>query len=103
MATAVIRTGGKQYRVAEGETLVVERLEGDPGTKVEFGEVLMLSGDTVKVGKPIVAGAKVSGEIVEQGRGEKLTIFKFKRRKKYRRKMGHRQELTSVKITGISG
>ncbi|MFO0568855.1 MAG: 50S ribosomal protein L21 [Polyangiaceae bacterium] len=103
MATAVIRTGGKQYRVAEGDTLVVEYLVGDPGTKVEFTDVLLLSGDSVKVGKPTVAGAKVSGEILEQGRGEKITSFKFKRRKKYRRKMGHRQELTSVKITGISG
>jgi large subunit ribosomal protein L21 len=103
MATAVIRTGGKQYRVAQGDTLTVERLEGDPGTKVEFTEVLHLSGDTPKVGKPTVAGAKVSGEIVAQGRGEKITTFKFKRRKKYRRKSGHRQELTQVKITGISG
>lgn len=103
MATAVIRTGGKQYRVAEGDTLVVERLEGDPGKKVEFTDVLMVAGDSIKVGKPTVAGAKVSAEIVEQGRGEKITSFKFKRRKKYHRKMGHRQELTAVKITGIQG
>lgn len=101
MTTAVIRTGGKQYRVAQGDTVVVELLAGDPGTKVEFTEVLMLTGDTVKVGKPLLPDVKVSGEIVEQGRGEKITIFKFKRRKKYRRKMGHRQELTAVKITGI--
>ena len=103
MTTAVIRTGGKQYRVAQGDTVVVELLAGDPGTKVEFIEVLMLSGDSLKVGKPTLAGAKVSGEIVEQGRGEKITTFKFKRRKKYHRKMGHRQELTAVKITGIQG
>ncbi|MBI3200048.1 MAG: 50S ribosomal protein L21 [Polyangiaceae bacterium] len=103
MTTAVIRTGGKQYRVAQGDTVVVELLAGDPGTKVEFTEVLMLSGDSLKVGKPTLAGAKVSGEIVEQGRGEKITTFKFKRRKKYHRKMGHRQELTAVKITGIQG
>ena len=103
MTTAVIRTGGKQYRVAQGDTVVVELLAGDPGTKVEFTEVLMLSGDSLKVGKPTLAGAKVSGEIVEQGRGEKITTCKFKRRKKYHRKMGHRQELTAVKITGIQG
>jgi len=102
MANAVIRTGGKQYRVAQGDTVTVERLDGDPGTKVEFTEVLLVTGDTPKIGKPTVAGAKVSGEIVEQGRGEKITTFKFKRRKKYRRKSGHRQELTAVKITGIS-
>lgn len=89
--------------MAQGDTVVVELLAGDPGTKVEFTEVLMLSGDSLKVGKPTLAGAKVSGEIVEQGRGEKITTFKFKRRKKYHRKMGHRQELTAVKITGIQG
>jgi large subunit ribosomal protein L21 len=103
MATAVIRTGGKQYVVAQGDTVTVEKLEGEPGSKVEFTEVLLVTGDTPKVGKPTVAGAKVSGEIVEQGRGEKITTFKFKRRKRYHRKMGHRQELTAVKITGISG
>jgi large subunit ribosomal protein L21 len=103
MAHAVIRTGGKQYRVNEGDTIAVAKLAGDPGAKVEFGEVLLLGGDTAKVGKPTVAGAKVSGEIVAQELDEKITIFKFKRRKKYRRKKGHRQELTSVKITGITG
>lgn len=102
MATAVIRTGGKQYRVAQGDTVTVEKLEGEPGSKVEFTEVLLVTGDSPKVGKPTVAGAKVTGEIVEQGRGEKITTFKFKRRKKYHRKMGHRQDLTAVKITGIS-
>ncbi len=103
MAHAVIRTGGKQYRVTEGETIAVDKLAGDPGTKIEFGEVLLLSGDTAKIGKPMVAGAKVSAEIVAQELDEKLVIFKFKRRKKYRRKKGHRQQLTSVKITGIQG
>jgi large subunit ribosomal protein L21 len=102
MSTAVIRSGGKQYRVAQGDTITVERLVGDPGTKVEFTEVLLVSGESPKVGKPLVAGAKVAGEILAQGRGEKITTFKYKRRKKYRRKMGHRQELTQVKITGIS-
>ncbi len=102
MATAVIRTGGKQYCVAEGDTVTIEKLEGEPGTKVEFTDVLLVTGDKPKVGKPTVAGAKVSGEIVQQGRGEKITTFKFKRRKRYHRKMGHRQDLTAVKITGIS-
>jgi large subunit ribosomal protein L21 len=103
MAHAVIRSGGKQYRVTEGETIAVDKLAGDPGSKVEFGEVLLVSGDTPKVGKPTVAGAKVSGEIVAQELDDKITIFKFKRRKKYRRKKGHRQEMTSVKITAIQG
>jgi large subunit ribosomal protein L21 len=103
MASAVIRSGGKQYRVAEGTTITVEKLPGEPGSTVEFTEVLLVAGDTPKVGKPTVAGAKVSGEIVAQDLGEKITTFKLKRRKKYRRKMGHRQELTQVKITGIQG
>jgi large subunit ribosomal protein L21 len=103
MAHAVIRTGGKQYRVTEGETIAVSKLVGEPGSKVEFGEVLLLSGDTAKVGKPTIAGAKVSGEIVAHELDEKIIIFKFKRRKNYSRKKGHRQQLTSVKITGITG
>ena len=103
MSTAVIRTGGKQYRVTEGDTIKVEKLEGDPGAKIQFDEVLLVGGDKPKVGKPTVSGAKVSGEIVAQTRGDKLIVFKFKRRKKYRRKAGHRQALTQVKITGIQG
>jgi large subunit ribosomal protein L21 len=104
MATAVIRTGGQQYRVSEGETIRVEKLVGEPGSKVEFSEVLAIAGgDTPKLGKPLVAGAKVAGEIVTQGRGEKLVIFKFKRRKRYRRKNGHRQSFTAVRITSIQG
>jgi large subunit ribosomal protein L21 len=101
MANAVIRAGGRQYRVAEGDVLKLNKLSGNPGDKVEFGEVLVLGGDTPKFGKPTVQGAKVTAEIVRQGRGEKLVIFKFKRRKKYRRKQGHRQDFTEVKITGI--
>lgn len=101
MATAVIRTGGKQYSVAEGATIRVEKLEGSPGDKVEFGEVLLVTGDQPKFGKPTVAGATVEGEIVAQERGEKLIVFKFRRRKKYRRKNGHRQNYTAVKITGL--
>lgn len=102
MATAIIRTGGKQYRVGEGDTVRVEKLPGQPGDSIEFGEVLLVSGDTLQVGKPTVAGAKVSGTIVEQGRGEKLIVFKFRRRKRSRRKAGHRQEYTAVKITAIA-
>src|SRR4051794_28696525 len=103
MAHAVIKTGGKQYRVAEGETIQIEKLTGDPGTKVEFGEVLMFGGDSPKFGKPFIDGAKVEGEIVAHGRGEKLIIFKFRRRKRYRRKAGHRQSFTAVRITSVKG
>ncbi|MBP6630532.1 MAG: 50S ribosomal protein L21 [Kofleriaceae bacterium] len=103
---AVIQTGGKQYRVEPGKTVVVEKLDGDEGAKVEFDQVLLVSsgdGGTVSIGKPTVAGAKVSGEIVEQGRGDKLIIFKFRRRKNYVRRNGHRQDYTAVKINNISG
>jgi large subunit ribosomal protein L21 len=103
MKAAVIRTGGKQYRVSEGDTLSVEKLAGEPGAKVEFEDVLFLGGDSPKIGNPLVKGAKVTGEIVAQRRGEKLVVFKFKRRKRHRRKAGHRQALTNVKITGIQG
>jgi large subunit ribosomal protein L21 len=104
MATAVIRTGGQQYRVSEGETVKVEKLAGEPGSKVEFSEVLAIAGgDSPKIGKPLVSGAKVEGEIVTQGRGDKIIVFKFRRRKKYRRKNGHRQSFTAVRITSIQG
>ncbi|MEZ4225827.1 MAG: 50S ribosomal protein L21 [Polyangiaceae bacterium] len=103
MKAAVIRTGGKQYRVTEGDVINVEKIVGDKGAKVEFGEVLLIGGDSVKVGKPTVSGAKVAGEIVGQERGDKCTVFKFKRRKRHRKKAGHRQDLTQVKITGIQG
>lgn len=100
---AVIKTGGKQYRVEEGATIRVEKLPGDKGTKIDFGEVLLVSdGATVKVGQPVVAGAKVTAEILGQVLGEKLIVFKFRRRKAYRRKNGHRQQYTALKITGIS-
>jgi large subunit ribosomal protein L21 len=99
---AVIKTGGKQYRVADGQEIVVEKLEGDAGAKVEFGEVLMTGdGDKVNVGAPLISGAKVLGEIVEQRRGDKVTIIKKKRRNTYRRKIGHRQHETVVRITSI--
>jgi large subunit ribosomal protein L21 len=103
MKAAVIRTGGKQYRVAEGDTLDVELLAGKPGDSIEFSDVLALFGDAPKFGTPTISGAKVAGEIVEQDRGERLVVFKFKRRKRYKRKGGHRQYLTSVKITKIQG
>jgi large subunit ribosomal protein L21 len=104
MTQAVIRTGGKQYRVAEGETVKVEKLTGAPGDSVAFNEVLLLSSEgEVRVGKPTLAGAKVEAEIVGQGRGPKLIVFKFRRRKRYRRKNGHRQDYTAVKITKIAG
>jgi large subunit ribosomal protein L21 len=101
---AVIQTGGKQYRVEPGKTVVVEKLAGDAGAAVVFDNVLLVSsgdGATVTVGKPIVAGAKVTGEIVEQTRGEKLVVFKFRLRKNYVRRNGHRQDLTAVKIAAI--
>ncbi|MBN9259969.1 MAG: 50S ribosomal protein L21 [Hyphomicrobium sp.] len=102
---AVIKTGGKQYRVAADDVLTVEKLAGEPGAKIEFGEVLMVGGnDTgVKIGAPLVSGALVKAEVVEQGRGPKVIAFKKRRRKNSRRKRGHRQELTTVKITEIIG
>lgn len=100
---AVIQTGGKQYRVKPGDKVMVEKLTGSLGDKVEFGEVLLLSsGDSVSVGTPLIQGARVTGEIVEQGRlGDKLIVFKFKRRKNYRLKRGHRQEYTAIKINEV--
>lgn len=101
---AVIKTGGKQYRVAKDDVLTVEKLDGEAGAKIEFSDVLMVgSGDKVKVGTPVLSGAKVSAELVEQTRGPKLIAFKKRRRKNSRRKKGHRQDLTKVRITGISG
>ncbi len=102
---AVIQTGGKQYRVEPGKTVVVEKLDGDKGAQVVFDQVLLVSsgdGGNISVGKPTVAGAKVTGEIVEQGRGDKLVVFKFRRRKNYVRRNGHRQNYTAVKIAAIN-
>ena len=95
---AIIRTGGKQYTVAAEDTVTLEKIEGEAGAKVEFTDVLMV-GD--KVGTPTVAGAKVVGSIVKQGRGEHLIVFKKRRRQNSRRKNGHRQDLTVVKIEQI--
>jgi large subunit ribosomal protein L21 len=100
---AVIRTGGKQYRVTEGQLLRVEKLPGGAGDKITFGEVLLVGGDAPKVGRPLVQGASVAAEITAQDRGKKLIVFKFRRRKNYRRKNGHRQPYTELKITGIAG
>ncbi|WGF86844.1 50S ribosomal protein L21 [Marinivivus vitaminiproducens] len=100
---AVIRTGGKQYRVAEGDTIRVERLDGDAGSTLELSDVLMVGGDSPKFGAPLVEGASVSAEIVRHERGAKIIVFKKKRRKNYRRTAGHRQDLTVLKINGIGG
>ncbi len=101
---AVIKTGGKQYRVSANDTLVIEKIEGDAGAAVEFAEVLMIGGDgAAKVGAPNIAGAKVTAEVVEQGRGDKVISFKKRRRKNSRRKRGHRQHLTTVRIKEIVG
>jgi len=99
---AVIRTGGKQYRVTPEDVIVVEKIQGDEGAIVEFADVLMVGGDGApKIGAPTLSGASVAAEVVTQGRGEKILVFKKKRRKNYRRKAGHRQELTTVRITEI--
>ena len=101
---AVIKTGGKQYRVAPDDILTVERLAGDAEQTIEFSDVLMVGeADNVKVGSPTVAGAKVVAEVVEQTRGQKVIAFKKRRRKSSRRKRGHRQDLTMVKIKEIVG
>ncbi|HEU19364.1 MAG TPA: 50S ribosomal protein L21 [Deltaproteobacteria bacterium] len=100
---AVIKTGGKQYRVSEGNILEIEKIDGKQGDVVSFDDVLMVSknGD-VKIGRPVIEGAKVTGEIVTQTKGPKITVFKMKRRKGFRKKTGHRQQLTVLKIKGIS-
>jgi large subunit ribosomal protein L21 len=101
---AVVKTGGKQYKVAEGDVIQVEKLPGEAKGKVELAEVLMLcDGAKVTVGSPFVAGAKVAAEIMAQDRTQKLIVFKKKRRQNYRRKKHHRQEFTVLKITGIKG
>jgi large subunit ribosomal protein L21 len=98
---AIVRTGGKQYRVGVGDQITVERIEGEVGSEVSIGDVLALGGEAPKVGTPTVAGAAVRAKIVQQPRGSKVIVFKKKRRKNYRRKHGHRQELTILKIEEI--
>jgi large subunit ribosomal protein L21 len=102
---AVLETGGKQYKVKSGDVIEVERLDGEVGSQVELGRVLMLADDegAPTFGTPLVAGAKVFGEVVEQGRGEKLIIFKYKPKVRYRRKTGHRQSVTRVRVGDIVG
>lgn len=100
---AIIRTGGKQYQVAPGERLRVEKLTGDVGDTVELTDVLLVADDAeVKVGQPVVEGAKVTAQIVEQGKAKKVLIFKKKRRKGYQVKRGHRQHFTALEIKDIS-
>ncbi len=99
---AVIKTGGKQYRVMEGQKLRVEKLVGSEGDTVTFPDVLMIGGEAVRVGQPTVAGAQVSAKITRHARDKKIIVFKFKRRKNYRRKNGHRQPFTELLITGIT-
>ena len=99
---AVVRTGGKQYKVSEGDLLKVEKLEGAVGDTIELGEVLMVGGDTVKIGTPLVPSATVVGTIVEQGKDKKILIFKSKRRKNSRKLNGHRQPRTILKINKIN-
>jgi large subunit ribosomal protein L21 len=100
---AVIKTGGKQHRVSEGETLNVEKIVGNKGEAVVFNEVLMVADEgNIRVGTPLLEGAKVVGEIIAQTKGNKINVFRMKRRKGYHKKTGHRQQLTSMKIKEIS-
>ncbi len=100
---AVIKSGGKQHRVIEGERLKVELLNVEPGQTITFDDVLMVvDGENIQIGTPIVAGAKVTAEVLDHGRHDKIRIVKFRRRKHYRRQAGHRQYYTELKITGIS-
>lgn len=100
-SSAIIRTGGRQYRVATGNILRVATLTGSAGESVAFDEVLAIVGPQPRLGQPLVAGAKVEATIVKHGRDKKIVVFKFKRRKRYQRKMGHRQGFTEVKINAI--
>ena len=101
---AIIASGSKQYRVSQGDRVRVEKLDGEVGAKVVFDQVLMVAeGEAVKVGQPNVAGAKVETEITDQNRAKKVVVFKFKQRTKYRRKQGHRQPYTELKVTEIKG
>ena len=99
---AIVRTGGKQYKVSEGDLLTVEKLGGEVGQAVAFEDVLLFSdGETVNVGQPVLENVSVKGEIVEQLKAKKVLVFKYKRRKRYRRKQGHRQQYTTVRIDAI--
>ena len=100
---AIIKTGGKQYCVEEGKVITIEKLDVEAGAEVAFDEVLLVSGDSVKIGQPTVAGAKVTGKVLEQGKGPKIRIFKYKAKSNYRRRQGHRQPFTKVQIEKIEG
>lgn len=101
---AVVKTGGKQVRMSPGDSVRIEKLPGDVGEEISFDQVLLVSDDgNARVGTPVVEGASVRGIIASQGRGKKITVFKMKRRKGYRRKAGHRQEYTEVKVESIDG
>ncbi len=101
---AVIKTGGKQYRVTQGETLRIESLDANAGDAIEFDQVLMVGeGSDVRIGTPLVDGSKVTATVKSHGRGKKVEIIKFRRRKHHMKRMGHRQNFTEVEITGISG
>jgi len=101
---AVFKTGGKQYRVSKGDKIRVESLDVEPGDAVDFDQVLMLAdGDKSKLGTPVVEGGKVSAKVVANGRGKKVEIIKFRRRKHHMKRQGHRQNYTEIEITGISG
>ena len=100
---AVVESGGKQYRVEEGDTLKVEKLPGEVGQEIAFDNVLLFSdGENVKIGQPVLSDVAVSGHIVEQGKAAKIIVFKYKRRKRFRRKQGHRQQYTAIKIDKIA-
>jgi large subunit ribosomal protein L21 len=99
---AVMTTGGKQYKVAQGDRLRIEKIGAAVGETVTFDQVLLVGGDALKIGTPLVAGAKVTAKVVEQAREKKIIVFKFRRRKNYRRKNGHRQPFTALEITGIT-
>jgi large subunit ribosomal protein L21 len=101
---AVIETGGKQYRVTEGQSIKVEKLSADEGSSIDLDKVLMVAnGDDIKVGAPYLAGGKVTATIKAHGRGKKIRIIKFRRRKHHQKEQGHRQSYTEIEITGISG
>jgi large subunit ribosomal protein L21 len=103
MSYAIIRTGGKQFRVEPGQRIRIPSLEAEPGSKVTFEDVLLGAADgNVRVGGPTLSGAKVTGEVVKHGKGDKIVVFKFKRRKNYARKQGHRQKYTEVRIADIT-
>ncbi len=101
---AVVETGGKQYRVQEGDTIFVEKLSGESGSDITLDKVLLISNEgDIKVGKPVLEGASVEAEILEQGKAKKIIVFKYKSKKDYRKKQGHRQPYTRLKIKSING